>query len=120
MVDQEVARRVCRLIAGIVISDDDLDEKEEAFIDRLIERFDLTAEDRDALFPIVDKEEAATEIKTFEEAVRDETFGLLVEAAVADGKVVDEEKDYLAAVAEALGVSEGDLAERIAKALGGD
>jgi uncharacterized tellurite resistance protein B-like protein len=110
---------VCRLIAGIVISDDDLDEKEEAFIDRMVERFGLADEDRDALFPIVDADEAVSEIKAFPEEVRTETLRLLIDAAVADGKVVDEEKAYLVAVAGAMGVSESDLDIRVAKALGG-
>jgi len=117
--DKDQARRVCQLIAGIVIADDDLDPAEEAFIDRLIARFGLSEEDRDALFPIVDADEAAGAMKTLPAAVCTETLELLIQAAVADGKVVDVERDYLGAVAKALDVADEDLEKRIAAKLGG-
>ncbi len=117
--DQEQARRVCQLIAGIVIADDDLDPAEEAFIDRLIARFGLTDEDRDALFPIVAADEAAEAMKTLPKDVSAETLELLIQAALADGKVVDVEREFLGAVAKALDVPEADLEKRIAAKLGG-
>ena len=83
-VDSELAHKLCRLIAGIVIADDDLAPSEEAFIDRLIAQFGLAAEDRDALFPIIDGEEAAAEMAELEPDVQHQAFGLLLEAAAAD------------------------------------
>ena len=36
--DQTTRQKICQLVAGIVITDDVLDEKEEAFVDRMIAR----------------------------------------------------------------------------------
>lgn len=119
IMDADLARQVCRLIAGIVITDDDLAPEEEAFIDKLIARFGLAAEDRDALFPIVEASEAVAAIKEFPEPVQKETLELLIAAAVADGKVVGEERVFLAAVSQALGVSATELAKRVEQELKG-
>lgn len=116
--DAELRKKVCRLVAGIVVADDDLDEKEDAFIDRLMARFGIPADERGELFPIVDSAEAASEIKTLPKAVQDEAFSLLIEAAAADGKVVAEERAYIDAVAAALGLDAAVIDERLKKALG--
>ena len=39
--DESVRRKVCRLIAGIVVSDEDLSPHEDAFVDRMLERFGI-------------------------------------------------------------------------------
>jgi uncharacterized tellurite resistance protein B-like protein len=118
LVEAELARKVCRLVAGIVITDDDLAPEEEAFIDKVIARFGLSEEDRDALFPIVEANEAVAAIQEFPENVQKETLSLLISAAVADGQVVGEERVYLAAVSRALGVSASELTQRIQAELG--
>ena len=46
------------------------------------------------------------------EEVREETVGLLVDAAVADGKLTDEERVYLQAVSEAAGLARDELVDR--------
>jgi uncharacterized tellurite resistance protein B-like protein len=115
--DLELRTKVCRLIAGLVVSDDDLDEREDAFLDRLLARFGIPAEDRDTIFPIVDRSEAAAEIKTLPGDVQLEAFGLLLEATAADGKVAPEERAYLDAVAVAIGVGQEELQSRLDAAL---
>lgn len=115
--EQDTARKVCQLIAGIVIADDDLDPAEDAFIDRMLSRFGLTEADRDALFPIADANDAREAMKALDESLREETLQLLIEAASADGQVVDEEREYLNAVAEAMDAAPTDLDARIAKQL---
>ena len=115
--DDSQGREVCRLVAGIVVSDDELDPKEEAFIDRMLVRFGLTPDDRDLIFPIVESDEAADAIRGLPAAVHDEVMGLLVEAAAVDGTIADEERSYLQAVADVIGVSADDLSGRIEKAL---
>ncbi len=110
--DESQRRRVCQLIAGMVVADDDLDDAEDAFINKMLVRFGIPLEEREVIFPIIDAAEAAASIMTLPEAVRAEAFGLLIEAACADGQVVSEEREYLETVAETLGLA-ADLNARI-------
>jgi uncharacterized tellurite resistance protein B-like protein len=108
---------ICRLIAGIVVSDDDLEPTEEAFLDKMLAQFGIPESERDSIFPIVDREEAAEAIRDLPEDARAATLTLLIQATVADGVVKPEERDYLDAVAKELGVAGADLERRIAAEL---
>ncbi|HVJ18470.1 MAG TPA: TerB family tellurite resistance protein [Polyangiaceae bacterium] len=116
--DQTTRQKICQLVAGIVITDDVLDEKEEAFVDRMIAKFGLSDTNRDVIFPLVDSAEAATEMRGLPKEAQDEAFRLLIEAACADGEVVAEERSYLSAVAEAIGIAESDVDQRLKAQLG--
>lgn len=113
--DAELRTTVCRLVAGLVVSDDDFSPEEEAFIDRMLARFAI--DDRAMIFPIIDRSEAAASVRALPAAVQEEAMRILVEAAVADGKVVDEERSYLRAVGEAMGLQPTAVDLRITKAL---
>ena len=114
--DVELRTTVCRIVAGLVVADDDFSPQEEAFIDRLLARFCLGS--RDAILPIMDRDEAAAGMGALPPEVQQEALDTLVDAAVADGKVVDEELAYLLAVAGVIGLDEPALEARIAKAVG--
>ncbi len=111
--DEETRRKVCRLIAGIVVVDDDLDETEDKFVDRMLAQFNLSSEERDALFPIMDAKEAAEEFRSLPPNVRFEALDLLVQAAAADGVYADEEKTYLHSVCEVVGVKPDEIDSRV-------
>lgn len=113
--DVELRHNVCRLIAGLVVSDDDFAPEEEAFIERMLARFGVG--DREAIFPIIDRSEAAARMHELPQAVRDEALTWLIDAAVADGKVVDEERDYLHTVGDVVGVDAATLDRRLEAAL---
>ena len=115
--DESVRRKVCRLIAGIVVSDEDLSPHEDAFVDRMLERFGIPLADREVIFPIIDSSEAAAAIQEFDPALRQEAFGLLIEAAAVDGSIASEELGYLEVVADAVGVTRDDLSDRLSEAL---
>jgi uncharacterized tellurite resistance protein B-like protein len=115
--DADVARKVCRLIAGIVVSDEDLSPQEDAFVDRMLLRFGIAVADREVIFPIIDASEAAETVGSMSAEVRTEALGLLIEAAAADGSIAPEELGYLEAVADAVGVSRDDLSDRLSAAL---
>jgi uncharacterized tellurite resistance protein B-like protein len=115
---KEQAVRICRLIAGLVVTDDDLDEKEDAFIERLLASFGIPSSDRNEIFPIVDKSEAAAALKEMTSEMQRETVELLITAAAVDGKIVPEEQAYLEAVADAVGLPHDELARRVKAALG--
>src|SRR6476619_1332428 len=111
--DEELRRKVCRLIAGIVVSDEDLSPQEDAFVDRMLERFGIPIAERAVIFPIIDASAAATAIPELEPALRQEAFSLLIEAAAVDGSIAPEELGYLEAVAEAVGSTRDELSDRL-------
>ena len=114
----EIRQKICQLVAGIIISDDILDEHEEKFVDRLIQSFGVGESGRDVIFPLVDRDEAAEQIKDLPKDAQDEAMKLLIEAACVDGQIADEERDYLKAIAAALEIPEATLAKRVAAQLG--
>jgi uncharacterized tellurite resistance protein B-like protein len=116
--DQDTRHRVCRLIAGIVVVDDDLDDAEDDFINRMLVRFGLSQDQRDDLFPIMDAKEAADEFAVLGADVQKEAFALLVEAAAADKKYADEERGYLHAVGKVAGIDPDEIDARVKAAMG--
>ena len=117
MMDDTLRRQVCRLIAGLVVSDDDLDEHEDAFIERLLTRFQIPSTERDTIFPIVDRSEAAEAMQALPETIQLEAFDLLIEAAAADGKIAPEEREFLATVAAVVRVDSQALEARLEAAI---
>lgn|SRR5689334_5864900 len=111
--DAALAKKICRLIAGIVVADNDLDDAEDKFLDRMLVRFGVPATERDMLFPIVDKEEAAVEMRTLPVDIQHETVTLLIEAAAADGKIATEERAYMQAVAEVIGLAPAEMDQKL-------
>jgi uncharacterized tellurite resistance protein B-like protein len=116
--DPELSRRVCRLIAGIVVSDEDLAPKEEEFVDRMLERFGIPIAEREVIFPIIDASEAVEAMRSLPADLQTQAFGLLILAAAADGSIAPEELTYLEKVADALQVSRDELSDRLSEALG--
>ena len=106
--DEHLRHQICRLVAGIVVTDDDLDPREDQFIDRLLESFGIPTTDRGLIFPIVDAEDAAIAIRALPPDAKEEALHLLLEASLADGKIVDEERHYLEVVADAMGMTEAE------------
>lgn len=115
--DKELSHRVCRLIAGLVVSDDDLDAAEDAFVDRLLEHFGIPLAERDTIFPIVDRSEAADAVKSLPADVQKEALKLLVAAASADGKIAAAEREFLHTVAEAMGITTAEIDRRLDEAV---
>jgi len=117
--DENTRRMVCRLIAGIVVVDDDLDESEDMFLDRMLAQFGLTSDERDVLFPIMDAKEAAIEFLALPPAVHMEALDLLVQAASIDGRYADEEREYLHSVCAVVGVDPVQVDRRVATLISG-
>jgi uncharacterized tellurite resistance protein B-like protein len=113
--DVELRHTVCRLIAGLVVSDDDFAPEEEVFIERMLKRFGVS--DRETIFPIVAHDEAAARMRELPRDVQEEAMGLLLEAAAADGKITDEETAYLGIVGEVLGLDAAAIDARVRGAL---
>jgi uncharacterized tellurite resistance protein B-like protein len=112
-VDKELRRNICRLIAGLVVADDDLEPAEDAFVDKMLARFEIPADERDTIFPIIDRSEAAEMIRQLPKDAQMTALDLLIDATAADGKVAPEEKAYLEAVGAEMGVSGAELEKRV-------
>jgi uncharacterized tellurite resistance protein B-like protein len=102
------------LVAGILVADDALTATEGGFINRLFERLGFDPSERGKTFPIVDGDEAAEALASLPADARDEALALLMEAAMADGVVVDKERRHLVKVAASLGLDEAQVDERLA------
>ena len=113
MMDEEQRRKVCQLVAGMVISDEIMEPEEEAFLDRVIAQFGLESEGRDAIFPLVTHEEASLAARELPPDVQQRAFELLIQAARADGVVAPEEVEYLRVVGDALGMSAEETTRRL-------
>jgi uncharacterized tellurite resistance protein B-like protein len=112
-VDDQLRKEVCRLIAGILIADYELDPKEDEFLDRLIRLMQLPPADRLALRPVESRSEAAATMRRLPEDARDLALSFLFEAALADGTVHDDERAYVHAIAEELGMTPADVDRRL-------
>ena len=110
-------RKVAQLVAGIVVTDDVLDPAEEAFVDKMLDNMGIADEERAVIFPILDGEEAAESLARMSEAIQAEVIELLIQAAAADGQIVPEEEEYLAAVAKVAGVADDELKTRLQAAI---
>lgn len=108
--DMEDRRRICRLVAGIIVSDDHVAEAEASFLRRVYVRFRLPAEEAAEVVPI-DAGAASNALRLLPDRVRAKVVALLVEAAIADGIIHPQERAYLLVAAAALGI-EGDVMEK--------
>jgi uncharacterized tellurite resistance protein B-like protein len=116
--DAVTRRRVCELIAGIIATDGELHPDELLFMVQTFAAFEVaTGEDDEAVCPTTTSMEAAKLMGELPEDARAEALSLLMDSAVADGKVVPAEREYLLAVGRAAGVSRDDIDDKIAEAL---
>jgi uncharacterized tellurite resistance protein B-like protein len=112
-VDDQLRKEVCRLIAGILIADYELDPKEDEFLDRLFRAMRLPATERLAMKPVESRGEAAALMRRLSENARKAALSLLFEAAAADGIIHDDERAYVHAIAEELGMSAADVDRKL-------
>jgi tellurite resistance protein len=113
-VTEEEKRKICRLVAGLVTTDEDFDDAERTFMDKMLLGFGIPEGEWDAIFPQLDTEEAAQEIGKMPSQVQAEAFALLVGAAKADGQIAEEEREFLITVGGGMGLSEADVDAKLA------
>lgn len=110
-------RKVARIVAGIVVTDDVLEPAEERFVDKMLDELSIADEERGAVFPIIDGEEAAQELSRMSPEIQEEVIEMLIQAAAVDGEVVPEELDYLKAVTAVTGLDDDELQTRLDSAV---
>jgi tellurite resistance protein len=109
-------RKICQLVAGILVSDDEFVEEEAGFLHRIFLRFGLPVEEAAEVQPI-DAGSASSALRELPPEVQAKVVALLVEAAVADGIVDPRERAYLLVAAAALGIEADVMEQRIASRL---
>lgn len=109
-------RNICRLVAGILVSDEDFAESERSFLARIYARFGLPEEESATIDP-VDVGSAAGVLRELPDEVQAKVLALLIEAAIADGVVDGREHAYLLVAGAALGIEADVVEKRVAKRL---
>lgn len=112
--DIEQREKVVQLIEAVIAADGVIAESERQFLQRVIERFGLADRDRIALSA---PGHCVATLRSLPPDVQAGVMGLLVEAAVADGRISPEERAMLLAAAASLGIEAQALEERIARRL---
>jgi uncharacterized tellurite resistance protein B-like protein len=110
--DVDDRRRICQLVAGILMADERFSEVEQAFLRRVCARFALASDEWERVAPI-DPGIASTELRRLPEAVRGKVMALLIEAALADGVVDPSERLFLLLAAAAFGIDADVVEQRI-------
>jgi uncharacterized tellurite resistance protein B-like protein len=111
--DHQTKRTVCRMIAGLVSTDGEFSDAERSFLDKVLTEFEIPESEWDAIFPLLEFDEATDAIAALASPVQQTAFSLLLEAARADGVVAPEEVTYLEAVGEAMGMDAAELEARL-------
>ena len=114
--DEETARRVCSLIAGVICVDSEMSPDERSFLKRVMAQCGLETDT--ALAPTYG-EDVAAELAQLPEQIRGQVLDLVIQAAAADGKIVPNERAIVDVIAKELGVSQEDIIERFRRALPG-
>lgn len=108
--------KVRQLIEAVLAADNVVSPEEKEFLDRVLRRFNLGEGDGGEVLSS-DPGRATQTLKALAPDSQSRVMALLVEAAIADGKVVPEEHALLLASAAALGIDAVALEERIARRL---
>ena len=111
--DPQHARKIGQLVAGIIVTDDELHPLEEALQRRISARLGLSTHGEGMVEPTSDGADAAAIVKSLPEAVRAEALELIIDAAIVDGKVVPAEQHYIEEVAVAMGIARDKVEEHI-------
>jgi tellurite resistance protein len=113
----EEQAKVVELIEAVIGADGVVEEEERAFLQRVIDRFGLSREGHDGGVTASDPGRATLTLRNLGPDTQMRVMALLVDAAVADGRVTPEEHALLLASAATLGIDAAALEERIARRL---
>ncbi len=111
--DQTAKRNVCRMIAGLISIDLDVDEGERRFLDKVLTKFEIPEDEWDAILPLMEPDEAYSCLRDLPSEDQQEALTLLIQAATIDDHVTEEERDYLETVCDAIDVSSDELDDRL-------
>jgi tellurite resistance protein len=115
-VDLATRRQICRLVAGVLLSDEHFADAEKRFLQRIYARFELPPEECAEAEPIP-VGAATAALRELPADVHGKVAALLVEAAIADGVIDPRERVYLLVAAAAMGLDAVEMEQRLAKRL---
>ncbi len=115
--DAEQRDKIIGLIEDVITADGVVSDEEREFLRRVLERFGMSPQDREARTTASAPGSATATLRALEPDVQMRVMALLVEAAVVDGCVAPEERAFLLASAASLGIEAQALEERIARRL---
>ncbi|MCA9618438.1 MAG: hypothetical protein KC731_05445 [Myxococcales bacterium] len=113
--DDSERRRVCELVAGLLLSDGELHPREAGFLHRVLGHFGMPEDT--SVKPVIDRHAAVASLRALDTEDQQETLQLLIDAAAADGQIAPAERIFLGALASELSVAEADLDSRLRRAL---
>jgi len=102
--------QICKVVARAVLADAQLTDTELAFLNRLMDKYELdTAQRKEVMARNIDDDvsEMAEHITEFES--KNELLAELAQAVAVDGELSSSEKQLLADVAVALGIDPAEL-----------
>lgn len=115
--DYEQRNAIVDMVEATLGSDGVISDAEREFLKRLIRKFGLSEDQRADRVVMSSAGRTTGTLRKFSHDDQLRIVALLVDAAVADGVVVPEERALLLAAAAALGIEACALEERIAKRL---
>ncbi len=106
----------CRLLATLAVADDDVAPEELAFLERVMDRFQITGQDRALALTVFGEDELASAVESLSAMER---LAFLVELAAlawADGRLDKEEIRRIEQIAGGMGFDKDDVARALEEA----
>ncbi len=105
-INDKIAR--CRLIASLIVADDNVEDAELELLERAMEGLDLSEEDKAKVMVLLDEEQAEAALETLTDDERLAFLDDLAAVAWVDGDLDDYERDMIIRVAGAMDLTEAD------------
>lgn len=103
-INDKVAR--CRILATLVVADDDVQESELEFLERAMERLDLNEAEKAQVMVLLDEDEALAALDSLLPEERLTFLDELADVCWADGDLDDYEVEQLRVICGALALDE--------------
>ncbi len=113
-INDKVAR--CRILATLVVADDFVEDVELEFLQRAMNRLDLTEEEKALVMVLLDQDDALEALDSLTTSERHEFLDELADVCWVDGDLDDYEVEQLRVVCEALGIDEGAMKASLERA----
>ena len=106
----------CRLLATLAVADDDVAPEELAFLERIMDRFQLTGQDRALAMSVLGEDELAAAVQSLSAMERLAFLVELASLAWADGRLDDEEIRRIEQIAAGMGFDKDDVERALMEA----
>lgn len=106
-INDKIAR--CRLIATLIVADDEVDDREIALLERTMVGLEMSDEEKARSMVVMGEEVAAEALKTLSREERVGFLNHLAEVAWVDGHLGDYEVEVILRVAKAMGLGKSEV-----------